>query len=106
MSNPSYEDLPWWDTCASDPSFVYEKPSPLRIVKGDKNMNKRHTANHPHQDSSKHRRTILGDGSLTVAKRRKINPEQVDADKENSRLSHNDQGMRKQGSPTLREAKC
>ncbi|KAL9569073.1 hypothetical protein ACKAV7_006659 [Fusarium commune] len=90
MSNTSYEDMPWWDTCASDPSFVYEKPSPLRIVKADENMNKRHTANHSNQDSSKHRRSIQGDGSLTVAKRRKINPGQADADKENSRWPHDD----------------
>ncbi|KAF5254729.1 hypothetical protein FANTH_468 [Fusarium anthophilum] len=38
MSNQSYEDLPYWDTCTSDPSFVCEKPSPLRIVKADENM--------------------------------------------------------------------
>ncbi|KAF5536031.1 hypothetical protein FMEXI_10531 [Fusarium mexicanum] len=41
MSNQSYEDLPYWGTCTSDPSFVCERPSPLRIVKADENMNKR-----------------------------------------------------------------
>ncbi|KAF5554337.1 hypothetical protein FPHYL_8481 [Fusarium phyllophilum] len=90
MSNQSYEDLPYWGTCASDPSFSCEKPSPLRIVKANENMNKRHTANHSNQGSSKHRRSIQGDGSLTVAKKRKINPGQADADKENLRWPHDD----------------
>ncbi|KAK2135603.1 hypothetical protein NOF04DRAFT_1365809 [Fusarium oxysporum II5] len=90
MSNPSYEGLPFWGTCPSDPSFVYEKPSPLRIVKANESMYKRHTANQSNQGSSKYRRSIQGDGSLTVAKRRKINPGQADADKENSRWPHDD----------------
>jgi hypothetical protein len=103
MSNQSYQDPPYWGICASDPSFACEKPSPLRIVKAGENMNKRHTANHSNQGNSKHRRSIQGNGSLTVAKRRKINPEQADADKENWRWPHDDP---EQGSPTLREAKC
>lgn len=106
MSNQSYEDLSYWGTCASDPSVVCEKPSPLRIVKADENMNKRHTTNQSNQGSSKHRRSIQGDGSLTVAKRRKINPGQADADKENLRWPHDDPGMGEQGSPALRQAQC
>ncbi|KAI1010977.1 hypothetical protein LB504_002348 [Fusarium proliferatum] len=90
MSNQSYEDLSYWGTCASDPSVVCEKPSPLRIVKADENMNKRHTTNQSNPGSSKHRRSIQGDGSLTVAKRRKINPGQTDADQENLRWPHDD----------------
>ncbi|CCT63834.1 uncharacterized protein FFB20_12795 [Fusarium fujikuroi] len=90
MSNQSYKDLSYWGTYASDPSVVCEKPSPLRIVKADENMNKRHTTNQSNQGSSKHRRSIQGDGSLTVAKRRKINPGQADADKENLRWPHDD----------------
>ncbi|KAF5682255.1 hypothetical protein FDENT_7742 [Fusarium denticulatum] len=38
MSNQSYEDMPYWGTCALDPSFACEKPSPLSIVKADENM--------------------------------------------------------------------
>ena len=106
MSNQSYEDLSYCGTCASDPSVVCEKPSPLRIMKADENMNKRHTTNQSNQGSSKHRRSIPGDGSLTVAKRRKINPGQIDADKENLRWPHDDPGMGEQGSPALRQAKC
>ncbi|KAF5624830.1 hypothetical protein F52700_9205 [Fusarium sp. NRRL 52700] len=106
MSNQNYEDQPYWGTCASDPTLVCEKPSPLRIVKADENMNKWHTANHSNQASSKHRRSIQGDGSLTVAKRRKINPGQADADKENLRWTHDDPRMGIQGSPTLLEANC
>ncbi|KAF4345326.1 hypothetical protein FBEOM_627 [Fusarium beomiforme] len=106
MSNPSYGDLPLRDPYAYNYSFIDEKPSPLRIVKCNRNVTKRRIAGHPKHDSSKHRQSFQGDGSLAVAKRREINPEKGATDKENTRFPQQDQGLIAQGRQTLREAKC
>ncbi|KAF4437419.1 hypothetical protein F53441_13053 [Fusarium austroafricanum] len=95
MPNLNHETLPWEDSYACGRGFVYEKPSPLRIVKCDNNGNR----------STARGQTFQGDGSLAVAKKRKTSPERAAAEKENLGLLQHDQSLSAKGSRTLHEAK-
>lgn len=106
MSASNYNTPPWADTYASGHGSLCERPSPLRIVKYDSNKNKdmRHTMDQPRCGSAKHRQTVQGDGTLTVAKRRKVDPERMAPDKENLGILQHDQSLKEKGSQSMYEA--
>lgn len=106
MSASNYNTPPWADTYASGHGSLCERPSPLRIVKYDSNKNKdiRHTMDQPRCGSAKHRQTVQGDGTLTVAKRRKVDPKRMAPDKENLGILQHDQSLKEQGNQSMYEA--
>ncbi|KAI6759179.1 hypothetical protein HG530_009859 [Fusarium avenaceum] len=106
MSASNYNTPLWADTYASGHGSLCERPSPLRIVKYDSNKNKdkRHTMDQPRCGSAKHRQIVQGDGTLTVAKRRKVDPERMTPDKENLGIIQHDQSLKEQGNQSMYEA--
>lgn len=106
MSTSSYHTPPWADTYASSYGSLCERPSPLRIVKYDNNAKKdvRHTMDQPRCGSAKHRQTVQGDATLTVAKRRKVHPERMAPDKENLGMFQHGQSLEAQGKQSMYEA--
>ncbi|WZH41105.1 hypothetical protein QYS62_002049 [Fusarium acuminatum] len=105
MSASNYHTPPWAGTYASGNGSLFERPSPLRIVKYDSNNKKdiRHTMDQSRCGSVKHRQTVQGDGTLTVAKRRKVDPERMAPDKENLGILQHDQSLREQGNQNMYE---
>ncbi|KAJ4270015.1 hypothetical protein NW762_001688 [Fusarium torreyae] len=107
MSSPNASAPSWGGSYTCDRGFVYDKPSPLRIVKYDNNVGReiRDAPDHSKYGSFKHSQSVRGDGALTVAKRRKLDPARAAAEKENLRMPQHDQHPNSQGDRTVCDSK-
>ncbi|KAF5021000.1 hypothetical protein F66182_6981 [Fusarium sp. NRRL 66182] len=108
MPTAGYDAPPWRDPYTCGHGTPYDKPSPLRIMKNNNNVNRdiREAKSHPRHHGVKHAQTVQGSETLTVAKRRKFDTGRVIAQKENLRMSQFDQDLDSEGDQLPPETKA
>ncbi|KAJ4138255.1 hypothetical protein NW768_002076 [Fusarium equiseti] len=102
-------DLPFWaELDTPDSATIYEKPSPLRVAGYNENFRQdtQYVENRYKHNSMKHFQSFQGDGSLTVAKRRKVGTQPSTAEKENVSPINNNSTPNAYTSRNMHEAKC
>ncbi|CAG7563986.1 unnamed protein product [Fusarium equiseti] len=100
--------LPFWvDLDTPNRATLHEKPSPLRVTGYNENLRQatQHAENRYKHNSMKHCQSFQGDGSLTVAKRRKVDTQPSTAEKENVRTLDNNSTPNAYTSRNMHEAK-
>ncbi|KAF4964867.1 hypothetical protein FSARC_7259 [Fusarium sarcochroum] len=107
MSSPNYGTPPRGGPYTCGRGFVYDKPSPLSVVKYDNNVSREiyDATDHSKYGSVKYSQVVRGDGALAIAKKRKLDPERAAAGKENLRILQHDKYPSSQGDRTLRDSK-
>ena len=102
-------DLPFWvDLDTLDRATLHEKPSPLRVTGYNENLrhDNQHAENRYKHNSMKHCQSFQGDGSPTVAKRRKVDIQPSTTGKENVRTLNNNSTPNAYTSRNMHETKC
>ncbi|KAF5666219.1 hypothetical protein FHETE_6341 [Fusarium heterosporum] len=108
MSTSNYYTPPRSGTYTPGRNLDYERPMPLRILKYGRNNKKEtpHTMDRARSGIARHRQAIQGEGTLAVAKRRKVDPGRISTDKENLGMPQRIQTLEVQDNPGIYEAEC
>ena len=101
-------DLPFWvDLDGPDRVTFHERPSPLRVTGYNENLRQdtQHVENRYKHNGMKHCQSFQGDGSLTVAKKRKVDTQPSTTGKENVKTLDNNSTPNAYTSRNMHEAK-